>query len=399
MESLLYQAEQLKNEIVAWRRKLHQTPELDLHLPQTQQIVCDTLDEMGIAYKTFSSHSGIVGTISGANLSACAKTVALRADMDALPIAELADVPYAATNNNMHACGHDAHTAMLLGAAKLLSANRDKLRGHVRLIFQPGEEKSGGAERMIEEGVLDNPPVDVIFAQHTGCLSQEIQPGHFGFYPGAFMASIDSFTIRVKGRGCHGSSPADGVDPIVIAAQIVLALQTLVSREIRGTDSAVLTIGAIHGGQVYNIIPDAVEMIGAVRCLDENVRLFFAKRIREVCTGIAQSMRGDCTVEYRFGFPVTVNQPDVTTFAMECAERLFSADCVQRLKNPLMGSEDMAYFLSRCPGCYWIFSTAPDGETPQPNHSAYFSLDDSNLYKGSALLAAAAMEWLEKQSG
>jgi amidohydrolase len=212
------------------------------------------------------------------------------------------------------------------------------------------------------------------------------------------MASIDSFTIRVKGRGCHGSSPADGVDPIVIAAQIVLALQTLVSREIRGTDSAVLTIGAIHGGQVYNIIPDAVEMIGAVRCLDENIRLFFEKRIREVCTGIAQIMRGDCTVEYHFGFPVTVNHPDVTTFAMECAKSLFSADCVQKLKNPLMGSEDMAYFLNRCKGCYWVFSTAPDGETPQPNHSAYFSIDDSNLYKGSALLAAAAMEWLEKQS-
>ncbi|MCI2106631.1 MAG: M20 family metallopeptidase [Intestinimonas sp.] len=394
MDNILAQGELIGEQIAGWRRNLHQIPERDLNLPLTRSYVCHALDELGIKYSLSDAHSGIVALVRGAMMPADAKTVALRADMDALPIRERADVPYASKNGAMHACGHDAHMAMLLGAAKLLMQNRDRLFGQVKLIFQPGEELSGGALRMVEEGALHDPDVDVVFGQHAGLMSSELPGGHFGFYPGAFMASRDSFVITVHGKSCHGAQPASGVDPVVIAAQIVMALQTLISREISGTDTAVLTIGAIHGGETYNIIPETVQMRGAIRCLDESQRQYLKDRIRQVCHGICETMRAACTIEYEDGFPVTVNDPDATRFAMDCAKRLLGEARVHRLRKPLMTSEDMAIFLSRRPGSYWIFSTPPEKLKPYPNHSPYFTIDDTILYQGAALLAEVTLEWL-----
>jgi len=395
MDGILKQAKLESQKIISWRREFHKIPELDLSLSNTSELVKKALDEMGIPYKTFPSHSGIVALIEGFDCTGLSKTVGLRADMDALPVRELAAVPYASQNDFMHACGHDGHMAMLLGAAKLLAQNRQDLYGRVKLIFQPGEELSGGAFRMIEEGVLLNPNVDVLFGQHVGMLSAELPAGHFGFYPGSFMASRDSFIINIKGKGCHGAVPAEGVDPVVISAQIITALQTLVSREINGTDQAVLTIGAIHGGETYNIIPETVTMKGAIRCMNEEQRMYFEKRIRGVCTGISEAMRGSCTIEYEHGYPVTNNDPKTTQFVIETAKELFGKEAVRILSKPLMGSEDMSFFLQKRPGCYWLLSTPPKDKEAYPNHSPYFEIDDEYLYLGAALMAQTAVKWLK----
>lgn len=396
MKELLNQALAEGPRMIELRRALHQVPELDLHLPKTAAVVQKALRELQIPFQTFPDHAGLVALIEGKKPG---KTVALRADMDALPMQELAALPYASQNGNMHACGHDAHMAMLLGAAALLMQNREDLQGRVKLLFQPGEEKSGGSMRMVEAGVLENPPVDIIFGQHAGLLSPELPAGCFGFLPGPFMASRDSFIITVRGKGCHGALPAEGVDPIVVAAQIITALQTLISREIHGHDIAVLTIGAIKGGEAYNIIPETVEMIGAIRCLDEEKRAYLLRRIHQLCQGICESMRATCTIEEESGgYPVTFNDADATCFAMACAEKLFGKERVHLLKKPLMVSEDMSFFLQERPGSYWLFATPCQGEEEYPNHSPYFSIDDSVLYEGAALLAAVTLEWLKENS-
>lgn len=394
MESMLCQAKCLADQITGWRRDLHRIPELDLDLPQTAAYVCARLEELGIPYRISEAHFGIVALIEGR--SGPGRTVALRADMDALPIAEKAEIPFASQNGRMHACAHDAHAAMLLGAAELLMRNRACFSGSVKLIFQPGEECSGGAQRMIDEGALENPRVDAVFGQHAGVMATELPGGHFGFYPGAFMASRDSFTITVRGRGCHGSAPAQGVDPVAVSAYLITALQTLVSREINGTDQAVLTIGSIHGGEVYNIIPDEVVLEGAVRCLNEGIRIQLEKRIREMCEGIARTMRASCEIVYERGYPVTMNDPELTAFAEQSARRLLGEERVDRLEKPLMGSEDMSVFLQHCPGCYWVFSTPPRVGETYANHNPRFAIDDSELYLGSALMAQTALDWLAR---
>ncbi|MDP4110069.1 MAG: M20 family metallopeptidase [Bacillota bacterium] len=396
MENVLSRASKLSDQIISWRRELHKIPEVGLLLPKTAGYVTEVLKGLGIPYVTYPSYSGLAAIIEGKKAKPQCKTVALRADMDALPIKELTDVPFKSDNGNMHACGHDAHTAMLLGAAKLLSEMKDELTGNVKLIFEPGEETTGGALPMIEDGVLDNPKVGLILGQHAGYLAPGLPKGHFGFYPGDFMASCDSFVITVRGKGCHGAAPAEGVDPVVISAAIITALQTLVSREINGTDSAVLTIGAIHGGEVYNIIPETVEMRGAFRCLSEEMRAYFEKRVNEICKGISETMRASCTFDFEPGFPVTTNDPTVTEFVMKIAERMFGENRIHLIKKPLMGSEDMSYFLNKCPGCYWVLSNLADGSEMYSNHSPYFKLDESCLHTGTALMVEAAVEWLNR---
>lgn len=342
MKNILTQAEDIKSEITNWRRDLHQIPELGLDLPLTRSYICNVLDDLNIPYSLFDKHSGIVALIKGNNVGQKINTVGLRADMDALPIIEKTDLSYTSKNNNMHACGHDAHMAMLLGAAKLLSQQKNEILGNVKLIFEPSEELSGGAECMIKEKALENPNVDVIFGQHAGYMSPELFAGNFGFYSGPFMASRDTIYITVRGKTCHGALPAAGVDPIVISAQIITALQTLISREINGIDMVALTIGSIHGGETYNVIPDEVNMIGALRCLDIEIKNFLQTRIQEVCEGICKALRAECDITYEEGFPITVNDKSMTVFARSCAEELFGTDKVQTLNSPLMTSEDMS---------------------------------------------------------
>jgi amidohydrolase len=395
MMEIIEQASGLKDQIAGWYKEFHQIPELDLELPLTSSLIRRILDEMVVPYETFAHHSGIVATISG-TASNQGKTVALRADIDALPIKELSNLSYASKNDNMHACGHDGHTAMLLGAGKILSSNRDMIKGTVRLIFQPGEETSGGAMRMLDGGVFRNPRVDMVLGQHISILTPELPAGHFGFYSGPFMASRDKFHILIKGKGGHGAMPDKSIDPIIIAAHLITALQSLVSREISATDAAVLTVGTINGGEASNIIPETVEMTGTVRCLDEKIRDFMENRMREVCYGVCASFRASCTVTYERGYPVACNDPVITEYVIETATTLFGADKIHRLHVPLMGSEDMAFFLQATPGSYWFLSTPSPNQSGADIHSPQFKLDDSLLYLGTALMSQVSIDWLSK---
>lgn len=395
MKEILNEARQIEKDIIGWRHDLHQIPELDLDLPQTQSYVCSILDDLGIPYQTFRGNSSICAVLTGGKPG---RTVALRSDMDALHIQEETGLPFASTNGNMHACGHDTHMAMMLGAARILSERREELPGTVKFLFQVGEEGSGGAADMIKNGVMENPRVDAVFGQHVGELTSELGPGHFGFFPGRFMASRDNFVITIHGKGCHGSHPAQGVDPIVISAYVITALQTLVSREAEVDNPGVLTIGAIHGGEVYNIIPDEVVLQGAIRCLSEEYRKYFEQRIREVCEGVCKTMRGSCTIEYFYGYPVTENDPEMTHFAMETAQMVLGEEEAQQLTHPLTGSEDMSFFLQECPGSYWIISAPPKEGEAYPNHSPHFMIDESMLHKGAAVMASVAWRWLQEHS-
>ena len=394
MNDFLQAAEAMRGDIVRMRRALHAMPELDLDLPRTRDFVCSQLRAWDIPFRTFSDNSSVCAWIRGGLPGGCA---ALRADMDALHITEESGLPYAAQNGNMHACGHDAHTAMLLGAAAILRQRRDSLPGTVTLLFQCGEEGSGGAQDLIAAGALDDPPVEAIFGQHAGLLSSELPDGCLGFYPGTFMASRDTFYLTVRGQGCHGSTPAAGVDPVTVSAYLITALQTLVSRECNGTDCAVLTIGSIHGGEVYNVIPDTVSLQGAIRCLDEGKRAELERRITELSRGLCAAMRAECDIRFEHGYPVLVNDAAATDFAARCARETLGEDGVRMLRQPLLSSEDMSFYLQKVPGCFWCFSTPPAEGPRFPNHSPRFCIDDGILYRGAAVLAAVADGWLHRR--
>lgn len=390
MKSLESQAKAINSEIVQWRRELHDHPEIDLYLPKTREIICRILGEMKLPYQLFECCSGITSVICGeANGD---RTVGLRADMDALPIKKAEQVSTA-----LHACGHDCHMAMLLGAAKLLLANRSLLRGKVKLIFQPGEECSGGAQLMIEEGALKNPRPGAIFGQHIYAMHPELEHGQIGVRQGMMMAARDSFTLTVVGKGCHGANPEEGIDPIITAVQIVMALQTIVNREISANERVVLTIGAIHSGDTYNVIPDSAVIQGAIRCTSHVVRLYLEKRIREVAKGVASSMRAHCKVVYEHGFDAVYNEQAATELVLTEAKKFFGEQNVVELKNPDMKSEDISFFLKETGGCYWYFNAPPVVGEAYPNHNPQFDVDESILYKGALLLAGIAMQWLDIQ--
>jgi amidohydrolase len=380
----------IENEIIYWRRELHKIPELNNELPKTVKYILNQLEKMGIEAKKLSS-SGIVGLIRG---NKPGKTIAIRADMDGLPIKEDTGLFFASTNDNMHACGHDAHVAMLLGAAKILKRYEENISGNVKLLFQPAEEKDGGAKPMIEEGVMENPHVDAVFGQHTGNLFKDIKNGQIGICHGNMMASQDHFIIKIKGKGSHGAYPASGVDPIAISANVITALQTLVSRETNGTDSAVLTIGRINGGKTYNIIPSEVEIEGTVRTLNKKNRVKYEKRIKEIVEGITMTMRGSCEIEYVHGYPPVINNIEFTDFLTKSAAKVVGEKNVVEIKAPSMGSEDMAYFLEKVPGTYFFLASIPKGIV-YPHHNSKFDIDESVLWKGTAVLAQTAIDWLK----
>lgn len=391
--SIINKAKSIEKDIINWRRELHKIPELNLDLPLTSKYVITELEKMGINSKKLSSCSGIVGLIEGKNKN---KTIAIRADMDGLPVKEETGLEYSSINENMHACGHDAHMAMLLGAAKILNDIKDDLKGNVKLLFQPGEENAGGAIPMIREGVLENPRVDAIIGQHTGNLFDNVDNGQIGICNGTMMASQDHFTIIIEGEGTHGAYPAAGIDPIVIAANVVNALQTLISREINGTDSAVLTIGKINGGTVFNVIPDCVELEGSVRALDKRIRDKMEIRIKELVGNIVKSMRGKCKIEYFQGYPPLVNNSTMNNVLYQSAGKTIGEKNIVNIEKPSMGSEDMAYFHEKVPGTYYFLGSKPI--TVYPHHNPRFDIDESVLYKGSAVLAQTAYDWLYKSN-
>lgn len=382
----------LEKDIIQWRRELHRIPEIDLYLPQTAEYVFNKLAEMGIEAKKLQSCTGVVGIIEGKTQD---KTVALRADMDALPIKEETGLAFASQNDNMHACGHDAHMAMLLGAAAILKKHQGELKGNVKLIFQPGEEGSGGAQKMIAEGVLENPQVKAILGLHTGNLVDDIKNGQLGLCFGTAMASQDHFVIRIKGKGCHGASPELGVDPIVIAAQVVTALQTIISREINAAEPSILTIGRITGGSTYNVIPAQVELEGTVRVVNPENRKKIALRIEEMVSSITKAMRGGYEIDYFSGYPELTNDPVTTQLFYQTAVKIMGAENVKEIKKPLMGSEDMSYYLKEVPGAYAFLGSIPEGDC-YPHHNSRFDINEKTLWIGSALLAQGALDLLDQ---
>ena len=384
----------LQDEIVTMRRDLHQIPEIGGDLPETKAYVMKKLTEMGIPFTENKSDSGLIAEITGGRPG---KTIALRADMDALPIQEANEVEYVSRHEGiMHACGHDAHTAMLLGAARVLSGNRDRIPGTVRLLFQTDEEGSRGAERTIKEGGLQG--ADAVFGTHIGTiLSKDIPSGTMVCTPGCCMASFDKFVIRVKGNGCHGSTPEKGVDPINIASHIVINLQEIVAREIAATKPAVLTIGHMEAGFAYNVIPSEALIEGTIRALEEDVRQELARRIKEVAEATARTFRGEVEYEMIWGAPPVISDPEMAALAADCAREVVGESrVIDRVDAPNMGGEDFAYFLNQVPGAFMFLSSSnPEKHTDIPHHNPRFNVDEDVLWIGSAMFVKIVERFLE----
>jgi amidohydrolase len=397
-------AAQVAGKVVAWRRDLHAHPELSNRETRTAEIVAQHLRALGLEVRTGVAHTGVVGVLRGGRPG---PVVALRADMDALPVTEEVDVPFAskvrATYNGqdvgvMHACGHDAHVAMLMGAAEVLAGMRRDVPGTVKFIFQPAEEgvptgERGGAELMIEEGALDNPRPGAIFGLHVF----PYPAGEIRYRPGGTMASSDAFRIVVRGRQTHGAQPWAGVDPIVVAAQIVLGLQTIVSRQLDLTAApAIVTVGAINGGVRYNIIPDSLVMIGTIRTFDAAVRRDIHQRVRRTAESIAQSAGAAAIVTVDTGPPVTYNDPALTERMLPTLRQVAGPDKVQ-LNPPLTPAEDFSRYQQRIPGLFFFLGITPPGTDPRtaaPNHSPRFFVDEAAFPVGVRALARVAVDYL-----
>ncbi|NLJ53427.1 MAG: amidohydrolase [Intrasporangiaceae bacterium] len=389
-------ARRIHPELVSLRRKLHAHPELGLDLPLTQRAVLDALEGLDIEITLGEGLSSVVGVIRGrAPLPEGEQrpVVLLRGDMDALPVVEEVDVPYAARNGLMHACGHDLHVAALVGAARILVESADRLTSDVVLMFQPGEEGPGGAAPMIEEGLLDvaGRRVDAAYALHV--VSAQYPRGVWFSRPGPLMASADGVTVRVLGEGGHGSAPHRSKDPIPAACEMVLALQTRVTRAFDIFDPVVLTVGRFAAGTKDNIIPDEAEFAVTVRAFSSEARARAEQEIRQVVEGIAAAHGLGVEIDYESGYPVTVNDDSEYEFTRRTIVDLFGAERYELFPDPEAGAEDMSFVLNEVPGCYvFISACASDDPGSAPdNHSPRAAFDDSVLGDCALLLAELAL--------
>jgi amidohydrolase len=396
--------QELTPQVITWRRDFHQHPELGNRETRTAKVIADELRRLGYQVQTGVAHTGVVAVLKGARPG---PTVALRADMDALPVTEQVDLPFKSTAKAtwngqevgvMHACGHDTHMAILLGAATVFARMKEQLPGTIKLIFQPAEEgppagETGGAEQMVKEGVLDSPKVDAIFGLHVFPMTV----GTIEYRPGPLMASADGFRIRITGRQTHGAIPWGGVDPIVVGAQIVMALQTIVSRTVNITEApAVVTIGAFNGGNRSNIVPETVELLGTVRAFNETVRKDIHRRIQDIVTKTAEAAGAKSEIVYDIGYPVTVNDPALTERMIPTLRRVAGAENVR--VGALTGTaEDFSFFQQKVPGLFFFLGVAPKGVDPKTaamNHSPLFFADESALPLGVRALANLALDYL-----
>lgn len=381
--NILNEAKKIEQEVIEWRRHLHENPEVGFDLDNTIDFVCKKLDEMGVSYDRNIAKSAVIAEIKG---KSGGKTISLRADMDALPVKEETGLEFASKNNCMHACGHDSHTAMLLGACKLINGFKDELKGNVKFIFQPAEELGVGSVDIIDKGVLDD--VDEILAVHVGNLTTEgKKSGELFFSEGSMMACMDKFQITVKGKGAHGAYPAESIDPIVIASNIVMALQEIVSREILPTRPAVVSVCQFHAGTAFNIIPGEVKLEGTVRAVTNEDRDIIAKRIGEIAEGIAKSYRGEVVYDFFWQPPPLVNDPEVARKIKKTAEKLFPED-VRDLKDPVMPGEDFAWYLEKVPGSFvFLFNPMEIDGQKWAHHNSRFAIDEAQFIKGYSLFA------------
>ncbi len=384
-------AEALKPQLVAWRRRLHQYPELSFEERETSAMVAGVLRELGLQVRRGIGGTGVVGVLAGAGEG---PGVALRADMDALPLQEDTGEEFASRYpGRMHGCGHDAHMTVVLGAAALLAERRRELPGPVVFIFQPGEElPPGGASRMLAAGVLEDPPVKAAFGLH---VTAYLPVGTVGVRSGAIMASADNFTIKIKGRTSHGASPHLGADAIVAAAQAVLALQTIVSRHLDPVQPAVLTVGTINGGDKENIVAGEVTLTGTTRALNNVMRQQLEKGMRQVLAGVAAASGTEIDLDYLWGYPPLINNAGLTELFRRVAGEILGPDKVLELANPSMGAEDFARYAEKVPAVYFNLGAAIPGAEPNPWHHPRFNINEDCLPAGAALLAALALRTLE----
>ncbi len=374
-------------EVVATRRYLHQYPELGLSEFNTSDFVARQLADLGYEVTRGLGQTGVVATLKNGTSS---RSIGIRADMDALPIEEETGAEYASRNKGlMHACGHDGHTAMLLGAARIL-ARRKNFDGSIHLIFQPAEENFGGAKLMIEDGLFKRFPCSAVFGLHN---DPGLPFGQIGVKEGPMMAAVDECRITVNGRGGHGAEPQDTSDPIVCGASIIMALQTIASRNIHPLDQMVITVGAFHAGMASNVIPERAEMLLTIRSFDPNVRNELERRIRMVAEGQAASYGMSVTLDYKRGYEATINHKAETDFVRDLARRVVGEDKVIDLPRPSMGAEDFAYMLAERPGTYFLLGTKRTDNDP-PLHHPRFDFNDDALPIGTSFWVELAEAFL-----
>lgn len=401
-------ADQLEDDVISWRRHIHQNPELSNREFKTAEMVAAHLQSLGIEVQTGIAHTGVVGLLKGGKPG---PVVALRADMDALPVTERVDIPYASkvtsTYNGqevgvMHACGHDTHVAILMGVAQLFSEMRKDIPGTVKFIFQPAEEgapkgEEGGAELMVKEGVMSNPTVDAVFGLH---ISSGTEVGQINYRPGGAMAAVDGLEINITGKQTHGARPWGGADPIVASAQIIMGLQTIVSRQINLTEApAVVTIGGIHGGVRGNIIPEEVNMIGTIRTFDPEMREKIHSLIAQKANHIATSAGVEAEVLISKGYPVTYNDPDLTAQMLPTLHEVAGKENIN-LVNAITGAEDFSFLAKEAPGLFIFLGGMPKGTDPAeaaPHHTPDFFIDDSGLKLGVRTLSYLTLDYMNAQ--
>jgi len=353
------------SEMKAVRNELHRYPEIGLEETRTAEYIAGHLDALGYQVHRGLAKTAVVGTLRNGGSN---RAIGLRSDMDGLPISEQTGLPYASQNpGKMHACGHDGHMAMLLGAAKAI-AERRRFDGTVHLIFQSAEENCGGARMMVEEGLFKLFPCDAVFSLHN---DPNLPLGQFALRDGPIMAAVDEARITLHGRGGHGAEPENTADPIVAGASIVMALQTIVSRNIQAFDPAVITVGSFHGGSASNIIPNEVEIVVGIRSFDPTTRDFIEKRITEIAKFQAESFSMTASVDYERSYDATVNHTAETNFLRTQAVQFAGVENVTDLDQPLMGSEDFTYMLQACPGCYFFIGTASTPDASSLHHPGY----------------------------
>ncbi len=393
----------IENKVIEWRRDIHQNPELSNREFKTAEKIAKHLKSLGIEVQTGVAKTGVVGLLKGNHPG---KVVALRADIDALPVTERNDLPFKSNVKSeflgksvgvMHACGHDTHTAILMGVAEVLSKNKDKIKGTVKFVFQPAEEgpppgEEGGAALMVKEGVLTNPNVDAIFGLH---INSQTPVGQVKYKPGGSMASAQRFVINVKGKQTHGSQPWGGVDPILISAKIIDGLQTIISRETELiNEAAVISVGKITSGVRSNIIPESAEMIGTIRTLDYDMQKFINKRMEEMVPAIAKVYGGEATIDIQTSTAITFNDLDLTAQMAPTLERVAGKGNVS-IHKAITGAEDFSYFQEKVPGFYFFLGGMTPGNTESfPHHTPDFRIDDSGLLLGVKTMTQLALDYL-----
>jgi amidohydrolase len=397
MSTFLTEASEIQSELVSLRRNIHQEPEIGLDLPKTQAKIVAALDGLGLEITTGKSLSSVTAVLRGGKSE---KAVLLRADMDALPVTELADLPYRSQIDGvMHACGHDLHVAMLIGAAKLLTKNKSKLNGDVVFMFQPGEEGFDGAGHMIKEGVLSasGRKADVTYGIHV--MSSSIPTGTFTTKPGTMMASSDELHVTVVGMGGHGSQPHTAKDPIPVAAEMVSALQLLITRSFSAFDPVVITVGQFHAGTKANIIPDTAEFQATIRTFSAENRARIQVEAVRLCKSIAEGYGLKAEVQVVEQYPVTVNNDAHAQFVGKVAIELFGKDGYMDMPHPIAGAEDYSRVLEQIPGSYVFLGASADQDftKSEVNHSPRATFDDAVLYRGTALLCELAVRSLVTQ--